>query len=64
VINQALAPLTLSDPLLLQKQAHEDRYVREVVESHADRAVMVSWQKEPPIGAEKLHALMMSDVSA
>jgi hypothetical protein len=50
--------------LLLQKQAHEDRYVREVVESHADRAVMVSWQKEPPIGAEKLHALMMSDVSA
>ena len=45
VVNQALAPLALADPLLLARRAQEARYVDEVAQRHARRAYMVPWQE-------------------
>jgi arsenite-transporting ATPase len=44
VINQSLAPLKVNDPVLVQRQAQEARYIREVVEQHARRAALVGWR--------------------
>ena len=46
VINQSLLPLELRDPVLVSRQAQEVRYVGEVVETHAKRAVLVPWQAD------------------
>ena len=46
VVNQSLLPLELRDPVLVSRQAQEVRYVREVVETHAKRAVLVPWQAD------------------
>ncbi|MCG8560651.1 MAG: arsenical pump-driving ATPase [Hyphomicrobiales bacterium] len=46
VVNQSLLPLELRDPVLVSRQAQEVRYVREVVETHARRAVLVPWQAD------------------
>ena len=54
VVNQVLSPLPLTDPLMKQRQLHEQKYLREVKEVQASRMVIISWQIEPPIG---LHAL-------
>ena len=45
VINQSLAPLTVSDPVLRQRRAHEARYLREVL-GFAPYAVLVPWNPE------------------
>ena len=44
VINQSLAPLELSDPLLLARRAQEGRYIEEVADTHARRAFILAWQ--------------------
>lgn len=58
VLNQCLAPLTVSDPLLVQRQAHETRFVDEVTREHAHRTAMVAWQSEAPVGPDALRKLM------
>jgi arsenite-transporting ATPase len=50
VVNQSLAPLALSDPLLVARQAQEARYIDEVVSSHARRAFIVPWQERIAAG--------------
>jgi len=57
VVNQCLTPLAVTDPVLVSRRAHEARYVREVVTEHADRAALIPWQVEPPIGRGPLLAL-------
>jgi arsenite/tail-anchored protein-transporting ATPase len=47
VVNQSLAPLDLADPVLVHRQAQERHYIREVMEQHAARVVLVPWQEEP-----------------
>jgi arsenite-transporting ATPase len=44
VINQSLAPLSLSDPILAARRAQEMRYIREVIDQHAARCTLVPWQ--------------------
>jgi arsenite-transporting ATPase len=58
VINQSLTPLAVSDPVLRSRQRDEQMYIREVVDEHAVRAVIVPWQAEPPIGRAGLTRLM------
>ena len=43
VVNQSLAPLDITDPVLKARQAQETRYIREVVETHGSRAILVPW---------------------
>jgi arsenite-transporting ATPase len=45
VINQSLSPLSVSDPVLRQRRAHEARYLREVL-GLAPQAVLVPWNPE------------------
>lgn len=61
VINQVLSPLQLTDPLLKQRQSHEQKYLREVKEDQANRMAIIPWQLEPPIG---LHALSRLTLAA
>ena len=44
VINQSLAPLTLTDPLLRSRRFHERPFIQEVSEKLASRTVLVPWQ--------------------
>jgi arsenite/tail-anchored protein-transporting ATPase len=57
VINQVLSPLPLTDPLMKQRQAHEQKYLREVSEMHASRVAVIPWQIKPPTGLSALKEL-------
>jgi arsenite/tail-anchored protein-transporting ATPase len=57
VINQVLSPLPLIDPLMKQRQSHEQKYLREVKEVQASRVAIIPWQIEPPIGLQALSRL-------
>lgn len=57
VINQVLSPLSLTDPLMKQRQAHEQKYLREVSEMHSSRVAVIPWQIKPPTGLSALKEL-------
>jgi len=57
VVNQVLSPLPLLDPLMKQRQVHEQKYLREIKETQANRLAIVPWQLEPPIGLHELRKL-------
>ncbi len=63
VINQVLSPLPLTDPLLKQRQSHEQKYLREVQEVQASRIVIIPWQIQPPIGLNELRKLTQRDLA-
>ena len=58
VINQSLAPLIVSDPVLLARQRHEWKFIREVVDQQATRTALLGWQNEPPTGIAALEKLL------
>ncbi|KLU07546.1 Arsenical pump-driving ATPase [Rhodopirellula islandica] len=60
VINQVLSPLPLTDPLMKQRQSHEQQYLREVSEVQANRVAIIPWQLEPPTGLQGLSRLTHS----
>jgi arsenite-transporting ATPase len=60
IINQSLAPLVLTDPVLCRRQQHEGRYISEVVSEHARRTALVAWQIDPPVGYSSLQRLSES----
>lgn len=64
VINQVLSPLPLTDPLMMQRQHHEQNYLREVKEVHASRFAIIPWQIVPPIGLQQLRKLTHYDSAA
>lgn len=57
VVNQVLSNLPITDPLMKQRQSHEQRYIREVREVYARRMAIIPWQIEPPIGLKALSRL-------
>ena len=59
VINQSLAPLVVTDPVLRSRQLHERVYIREVTTQQASRTVLVPWLPEPPVGASQLQHLLV-----
>jgi arsenite-transporting ATPase len=64
VINQCLSPLTIHDPLLQERQLHEEPYIREVMEKQSHRTVLIPWQIDPPVGKFGLeHLLQNTDLS-
>ena len=46
VVNQSLAPLEITDPLLRARRTQEYRYIEEVAAVHARRAFIYAWQAE------------------
>ena len=46
IINMSLAPLSVTDPLLVARKGQEARYIAEVVDQHASRAVLVPWREQ------------------
>ena len=46
IVNQSLAPLDLSDPVLVARKGQERRYLDEVCGEHASRAYIVPWHKD------------------
>ena len=61
IINQVLSPLPLTDPLLKQRQAHEQKYLREVKDVQASRVGVIPWQIAPPIGLQALLRLTQAE---
>lgn len=57
IINQCLAPLDVTDPLLLERQRGEYPFIREVVDQQTKRTALISWQKDPPVGHTALQKL-------
>jgi arsenite-transporting ATPase len=58
VINNSLSPLSVTDPLLVERQSNEAKYIHEVVTEQASRVALIAWQIEPPVGPEALkHAM-------
>ena len=45
VINMSLAPLSVTDPILVARKGQEARYIAEVINDHATRAALVPWRK-------------------
>ncbi|EMI15261.1 arsenite-transporting ATPase [Rhodopirellula maiorica SM1] len=64
VVNQVLSSLPLTDPLLKQRQTHEQQYLREVHEELASRAAIIPWQRQPPTGLDALEKLTQCNSSA
>ena len=58
VINQSLAPLAISDPLLRGRQRYEYGFIHEVVDVLAERSAIIPWQVDPPVGYEALRAIL------
>lgn len=53
VVNQSLAPLQVSEPLLLARRAQEGRYIEEVAATHARQAFIVPWLERVAQGASE-----------
>jgi arsenite-transporting ATPase len=62
VINNCLSPLKVTDPLLVERQKHEAKYIEEVVKEQSSRTAMIAWQIEPPVGPEALKHAMQAEV--
>ncbi len=62
VINQSLSPLNVTDPLLIERQRNEARYINEVVTQQAIRTALISWQIEPPVGRAALNHAIAAEV--
>ncbi len=58
VINQCLSPLMIHDPLLQERQLHEQPYIREVMEKLSHRTALIAWQVDPPVGKIGLENLL------
>jgi arsenite-transporting ATPase len=52
VINQALAPVETTDPVLVSRQANERTYIAEVVERLATRVALVPWENQMAVSRE------------
>ncbi len=62
VVNQSLAPLQLTDPLLVERQQCEHPYILEVSHDQAHRTALIPWQKDPPVGYAGLQKLFCDDL--
>ncbi len=63
VVNQALTPIALRDPVLAARRAAERTYLDEVA-SIARTVAVVPWVPEPPRGSQALTALVAAPVDA
>lgn len=54
VVNQSLSPLAVRDPVLVARKRCEEKYIREVMERLSQRAALIPWLTEAPVGAKRL----------
>ena len=54
IINQSFAATSTSDPALVAKAQNETRYIHEVVDQLAKRAVLIPWFPQEPVGIQSL----------
>ncbi len=54
IINQSLTPLSVTDPVLLARQRHEEVYIAEVAQQFALRTAVIPWLINTPVGADGL----------
>ncbi len=59
VINQSFAQTGTTDPLLIERGANEERYLREVTGTCATRTVLLRWSEREPVGPEALTQLFL-----
>jgi arsenite/tail-anchored protein-transporting ATPase len=64
VINQSLAAVETSDPILRARAVAEQPLIRRVNRQLAQRTAVVAMQAEPPVGAHGLRALLAGAESA
>ena len=64
IINQSLSPLTVTDLVLRGRQSHEAKYIREVLREHTQRAALIPWQMDPPVGYQALKQLVRAATGA
>lgn len=57
IVNQCLAPLAITDPVLLERRRREFAFLAEVREKYAEKMVILPWRKAAPIGVIGLAAL-------
>ena len=57
VINQSFSQSGSRDPLLVARGRGEAQFIREVIEKHSRRTVIVPWVTEEPVGPERLQQL-------
>ena len=57
IINQSLAPLDVSDPILRARKAQESKYISEVIKKHATRTVLEAWRCVETAGESAQHGL-------
>ncbi|MEX0657819.1 MAG: ArsA-related P-loop ATPase, partial [Egibacteraceae bacterium] len=57
VVNHSLQATPTTDPTLLTRAAHEQRWLAEVLTRHASLAI-VPWQPEPPVTTDTLQQLV------
>ena len=50
IINQSLAPLSVTDPVLKARKAQEKRYISEVVDELSPRTAIVPWSEDSTWG--------------
>jgi arsenite-transporting ATPase len=58
IINQSLSPLEVRDPVLVARKRCEAKYIHEVLDGLAQRAALIPWLIEAPVGVEKLQATL------
>jgi arsenite-transporting ATPase len=58
VVNQSLAPLIVTDPVLQSRQSQETACLAEVLARHAHRVALVPLQMEAPVGIAGLRNLL------
>jgi arsenite-transporting ATPase len=60
VINQSLVASSSTHPLLVQRGRNELPFIKDVADELSNQVALVSWQSEPPVGAEALSQLVRS----
>ncbi|MDA8364735.1 MAG: arsenical pump-driving ATPase [Gammaproteobacteria bacterium] len=58
IVNQSFAPTGSRDPVIASRRALEQPWIEEVSTRLARRAALVPWQAAPPVGVERLRALL------
>jgi arsenite-transporting ATPase len=64
VVNQSLADVPTSDPILKKRALAERPHVDRVVRELAKRTASIAWQPEPPVGGERLRQIVAGSLSA
>ena len=61
VVNQSMRAVGSQDPVLQERGRQEEPFLREVSEKLSVRYAVIPWSPEPPVGPERLRALLNAE---